>query len=383
MTSRERVLTALRHREPDRVPYDLSSTPVTGIHQIAYRRLRTALGLPEREPVIWHMMQQLAWVDDDVHRALATDARGARPKAPPSWTLELTEDAAFVYYTDEWGITRRRQREGGYYFDLCVSPLAGAESPADIARYPFPDACEDARFLGLRELAEQARADGRAFVLGGISAGMLEMGLWLRGFENFFCDLAGNRPLAEAICDTIIERKIRYWEKALALVGDLVDVVQEGDDYGGQHEMLVSPRLWRELFRPRLRRLIARIKECAPHTFLFFHTCGSVYEILPDLIEVGVDILNPVQVAAANMDSRRLKREFGDALTFWGGGVDTQHVLPRGTPQQVRDEVRRRIDDLAPGGGFVFNPVHNIQADVPPENILAMREAVREFGAYR
>ncbi len=383
MTSRERVLMALRHQEPDKVPYDLSSTPVTGIHQVAYLRLRKALGLPDKEPVIWHLMQQLAWVDDDVHEAMGTDAKGLRPKAPSSWKLQLTEDADYVYYTDEWGIMRRKQKEGGYYFDLFASPLADAESHTDIERYPFPDPTDDSRFVGLREFAQKVRAEGKVFVLGGISAGMLEMGQWLRGFENFFCDLQANRPLAEALCDKIVEMKMRYWDKALALVGDLVDVVQEGDDYGGQNGLLISPKLWRELFQPRLRQLFAHIKKGAPHVFLFFHSCGSIYEIIPDLIEVGVDILNPVQVAAANMDSKKLKKAFGEALTFWGGGVDTQSVLPHGTPQKVRDEVKRRIDDFAPGGGFVFNTVHNIQADVPPENILAMRQAVHEFGSYR
>jgi uroporphyrinogen decarboxylase len=383
MTSRERILTALRHQEPDRVPFDLSSTPVTGIHQVAYRRLRRALGLPEKEPVIWHLMQQLAWVDDDVHDAMQTDAKGLRPKAPSSWTLETSEDADYVYFTDEWGITRRKQKEGGYYFDLCASPMANVETVADVERYPFPDPVDDGRFEGLRELAEKSRTDGRAFVLGGISAGALEMGLWLRGFENFFCDLAGNRAVAEALCDKIIELKMRYWEKALALVGDCVDIIQEGDDYGGQNGLLVSPPVWREIFKPRLRQLIAHIKKHAPHVFLFFHSCGSIRDIIPDLIEVGVDVLNPVQVAAANMDSQRLKKEFGDSLSFWGGGVDTQRVLPNETPELVREEVKRRLDDFAPGGGFVFNTVHNIQADVPPENILAMREAVREFGAYR
>ncbi|MFA0749475.1 uroporphyrinogen decarboxylase family protein [Fervidibacter sp.] len=244
------------------------------------------------------------------------------------------------------------------------------------------DPVEDARFDGLRYFAEKVRNEGRAFVLGGISAGMLEMGLWLRGFENFFCDLHENRSLAEAICDKILELKMRYWEKALSLLGDLVDVVQEGDDYGGQQGLLISPQIWREVFKPRLRQLFSHIKRCAPHVSVFFHSCGSIYEIIPDLIEVGVDILNPVQVAAANMDTKRLKREFGDCLTFWGGGVDTQRVLPRGTPEQVREEVKRRIEDLAPGGGFVFATVHNIQDDVPPENILAMWEAVQEFGRY-
>ncbi|MBI3911682.1 MAG: hypothetical protein HY320_12225 [Armatimonadetes bacterium] len=260
--------------------------------------------------------------------------------------------------------------------------MVNVESPADVQRWPFPDPIHESRFIGLRDRAERTRAAGQLFVLGGISAGMLEMGLWLRGFENFFCDLGGNRPLAEALCDKIIELKMRYWEKALALVGDVVDVVQEGDDYGGQHDLLVSPQLWRELFKPRLCQLIGHIKQCAPHVFVFFHSCGSIYEILPGLIEAGVDILNPVQVACANMRSDRLKREFGDSLTFWGGGVDTQRILPCGTPQQVRDEVKRRVADFAPGGGFVFNTVHNIQADVPPENILAMRETLQEFGSY-
>ncbi|MDP6118111.1 MAG: uroporphyrinogen decarboxylase family protein [Planctomycetota bacterium] len=383
MTSRERVLKALRHEEPDRVPYDLSSTPVTGIHRVAYTRLRSALGLPEREPVIWHTMQQLAWVDDDVHEAMRTDATGLRPLAPSSWVMEQTEDEDYYYFTDEWGMTRRRQRPDGYYFDLCSSPLADATGPKDVESFSWPDSVDDGRFVGIRERAEQAQAGNRVFILGGICAGMLEMGLWLRGFENFFCDLAGNRALAEAICDKIIELKMQYWEKVLPLVGDLVDIIQEGDDYGGQNGLLVSPKVWREIFRPRLATLLSHIKKLKPDASIFFHSCGSVREIIPDLIELGVDILNPVQVAAADMDSRQLKKDFGDDLTFWGGGADTQGVLPEGTPQEVREEVRRRLDDLAPGGGFVFNTVHNIQADVSPENILAMREALEEFGGYR
>ncbi|MCS7191981.1 MAG: hypothetical protein NZ937_03225 [Armatimonadetes bacterium] len=383
MNGRERILTSLRHEEPDKVPFDLGSTPVTGIHYIAYQKLRKTLGLAKKDLEIWHMMQQLAWVDDDVHDALKTDAKGKRPKPPSSWQLNFTEDDEYVYYTDEWGITRRKQKEGGYYFDLFLSPLANAQSLSDVEGFTFPDPVDDFRFEGLREFAEKVRSEGRAFVLGGISAGMLEMGLWLRGFENFFCDLQENRMLAEAICEKILELKMLYWEKALKLVGDLVDVVQEGDDYGGQQGLLVSPELWREIFKPRLLQLFSSIKRCAPHVAIFFHSCGSIYEIIPDLIEVGVDILNPVQVSAANMDTKKLKREFGDCLTFWGGGIDTQRILPYGTPEQVREEVKRRIEDLAFGGGFVFATVHNIQADVPPENILAMWEAVQDFGRYR
>jgi len=385
VNSRERVVQTLAHQEPDRVPFDLSSTPVTGIHRLAYARLRPALGLQGlngREPRVWHLMQQLAWVEEDAHAALETDARGARPEAQSSWKLAMGEEGGYRYYTDEWGITRRSPA-GGHYFDLCASPLAGAQTVADIERYPWPDPVDPARFVHLRPAAEAARQAGKAFVLGGICPGMLEMGQWLRGYENFFCDLAADRKLAEALCDRIIALKLRYWEAALGQVGGLVDVVQEGDDYGGQRDLQVAPALWRAVFKPRLAQLFGNIKRLAPHVSLFFHSCGSIARILPDLIEVGVDALNPVQVAAAGMDSRDLKREFGSSLTFWGGGVDTQQVLPRGTPQQVRDEVERRIHDLAPGGGFVFAAVHNIQADVPTENLLAMRQALRDFGAYR
>ncbi|MBI3948409.1 MAG: hypothetical protein HY321_21020 [Armatimonadetes bacterium] len=269
-------------------------------------------------------------------------------------------------------------KEEGRYYDLCGHPLSGATSPEDVRRYPWPDPADPARFAGLRERAQAARDTGCAVILGGICAGLTEMSLWLRGFENFFTDLASDRPLAEAMLDLILETKVRYWERALAEVGDLVDIIQEADDLAMQQSLLMSPKVYRELIKPRQAVLFAHIKKQAP-VFTFFHSCGSVVGIIPDLIEVGVDILNPVQVSAAGMDTHALKRDFGRDIVFWGGGVDTQRVLPRGTPREVRDEVRRRLDDLAPGGGFVFNSVHNIQADVPPENILAMWQTVQAY----
>lgn len=375
---RERILSALNHREADRIPFDIGATSVTGIHRIAYQRLRRALGLPERPVRIWHQSQQLAMVEEDMVERLGIDVRGIRRRLPSSAHVKEWSDDEFMYYRDEWGIVRRMPTERGLYYDICASPLADAESPRDIERYAFPDPIDDARFEGAREEALAMRNSGYAVVLGSVCAGMMEMALWMRGFENFFCDLSWNRALAEALIDKIWELKMRYWERALALLGDVVDVVQEGDDYGGQQGLLIDPRLWRELFKPRLRELFTHIKRQAP-VFIFFHSCGSIYDIIPDLIEAGIDALNPVQVAAANMDTAKLKREFGDAITFWGGGVDTQRILPYGTPDEVRAEVRKRIEDLAPGGGFVFSAVHNIQADVPPENIIALWEVVNEF----
>ena len=176
---------------------------------------------------------------------------------------------------------------------------------------------------------------------------------------------------------------MKYWEHALKLVGQNVMIVSEADDLASQNRLLIAPEIYRKLIKPRHARLFSFIKkQAAVPVKIFYHSCGAVSPLLPDLIESGIDILNPVQVSARDMNTRELKRQFGRDLTFYGGGIDTQRVLPRGTPGEVRDEVRRRIDDLAPGGGFIFAAVHNIQADVPPENILAMREALQEYGVY-
>jgi uroporphyrinogen decarboxylase len=172
-----------------------------------------------------------------------------------------------------------------------------------------------------------------------------------------------------------------YWERALPEVGEYVDVMMLGDDFAGQDRLLMSPRTWRKLIKPRLKALFD-FMHSKSNAKLFLHSCGAVREIIPDLIEIGLDILNPVQVSAVGMDTAELKQEYGKDLVFWGGGVDTQNILPHGTPEQVRDEVRRRLDDLMPGGGLVFTPVHNIQSDVPAENLLTMWETLREHGRY-
>ncbi|MCC6446474.1 MAG: hypothetical protein IT210_23855 [Armatimonadetes bacterium] len=269
----------------------------------------------------------------------------------------------------------------GKYFDLVGFPLAGIASPEELARYPWPDPLHPARFTGVGEAAEAVRARGRATVMGGVCAGHLELGLWLRGFDLFFADLIDEPEIAGKILDKVLEIKLAYWQKVLGEWGGLIDVVMEGDDLGMQQSLMISPSLYRRQIKPRQKELFAFIKSRAP-VYTFFHTCGSVVEVIPDLIEVGVDILNPVQVSAAGMDTHRLKKEFGRALVFWGGGVDTQAVLPFGSPEAVRSETKRRIEDMKPGGGFVFSAVHNIQADVPPENILAMLDTLKLYGRY-
>jgi uroporphyrinogen decarboxylase len=202
----------------------------------------------------------------------------------------------------------------------------------------------------------------------------------VRGMEDCLVDMASNETLACTLFDRLLELKLAFWEMALPRLADMIDVISEADDYGTQASQLISPRMFRALLKPRLRILFARIKQLAPGARLFFHSCGNVRPLVPDFIELGVDVLNPVHIRAQGMEPAALKRDFGRDIAFWGGGVDTQEVLPFGTPQQVRDDVKRNLEALAPGGGYVFTAVHNIQADVPAANIMAMWEALQDHG---
>lgn len=379
MNSRERLLTTLDHREPDRIPFDLGSTQVTGIHVVAYRGLRQVLGLPRVEPHRCDSIQQLALPDDDVIEKLGVDVRGLFPLNSHNWKMVNQEVGDYWEYLDEWGVTHRRPKPDGLYYSMVRSPLAGPTlTLAEIRTHNWPNTGDPQRIVGLREQALAYRAQGKAVMLKGVLAGVFEMAQRVRGMENLLMDMASNDALAGAFFDQMVELKLAFWEMALPQLADVIDVISEADDYGTQTSQLISPRMFRQQIKPRQKALFARIKQLAPSAKLFFHSCGNVRPLLPDFIEIGVDILNPVHITATGMEPLALKRDFGKEIVFWGGGVDTQDVLPHGTPQQVKDHVRRNIDALAPGGGFVFNPVHNIQADVPPENVAAMMEALRE-----
>jgi uroporphyrinogen decarboxylase len=378
MTPRQRLLTALDHREPDRIPFDLGSTQVTGIHLAAYRRLRDHLGLPAVEPRICDVVQGLALPDDDVVERLGVDVRGLFPLNSHNWKIDLHDAGAYVAFVDEWGMTQHQPKDGGLYFSIVKSPLDRPDLTAeDVRTHPWPDTGDPQRIAGLREIAQAYRDAGRAVMIKGVLAGVFEMSQRVRGMERLMVDLASDEALACAVLDVMVELKLRFWEMALPRLGGLVDVVSEADDYATQTSQLISPRMFRRIFKPRLQAVFARIHQLAPHAKLFFHSDGNIRPILPDLIEIGVDILNPVHITATGMEPAALKRDFGRDVCFWGGGVETQNVLPFGTPREVRDNVRRNVDALAPGGGYVFNTIHNIQADVPPENIVAMIDALR------
>jgi uroporphyrinogen decarboxylase len=385
MTSRERLLKALNHEEPDRVPYDLASTHVTGISWGAYKNLREHLGLPEREPLWLDVVQQVVVPHSDVMDRLDVDTRGVYPLTSHNWDVfEQLEDAGDHYvYHDEWGLTQHFPKEDQNWFSVVGHPLQDVEPTIEaVESHSWPEAGDKRRVEGLREKATAYHRAGYPVVVKGICAGIFEMMQRLRGMENALMDPMMHPEFSDALLGKLTDIKIEFWQMALHELGDVVDVVVENDDYGTQQSQLISHEQYQQLMKPHQMRLFAAIKEAAPNVFIFYHSCGNVRPFLPDFIEAGMDILNPVHVSASGMEPHALKRDFGEAVTFWGGGVETQHVLPNGSPDEVREDVKRNVEALAPGGGFVFNTVHNIQSDAPPENIMAMWEALMEFGRY-
>lgn len=380
MDSRERVLTALDHREADRVPRDFAGTRYSSIHAEAYQRLRPALGLPDEEIRIVDTTQGLARVHDDIRTRLGADVGLIDTGSPHGFSREVTDDGEYERFRDEFGVLRARPH-GGLYYESTSSPLSGSITAADIEAYPWPDPVDPGRFEGLRARAERIHAEGRASVVGSLCAGVTEMHFRLRGYEDGYMDLALDPDLARRLMRVITDLKLAYWEKVLDEIGPDIDIAAEADDLGAQHAPLFSPAAYRDIVKPLHREIIELIKGRSKARF-FLHSCGAIRELIPDLIDIGVDALNPVQVGAEGMDSADLKAEFGDDITFWGGTVDPQKTLARGTPQEVHDEAVRRIEELKPGGGFVIASIHNMQAHVPVENILALWEAVEEAGVY-
>ncbi len=385
MNSRERVLTALNHREPDRVPFDMGGTVLTGINVKAYTALRDYLGLPRIEPTIVDVVQQLAQVDDDVLDRLGVDVKNVAPRSSASYQIEIEEmeDGNYTYFYDEYGIGWRMPKVGGLYYDMFDHPLRGDIDESDVDCYVLPDPKDPARFAGLREAAERMiEEEQRALVVGNLSAGIFEMYLWTRGFMEGYADFIGRPALSQKIMHRFMDLQLAYWEKMFDVLGDMIDIVQLADDFAGQNDMLISPSSYRRYIKPLHKELFDFIRSRSSAK-IFLHSCGSIRKVIPDLIEIGLDIVNPVQVSAAGMDSAELKREYGKDLTFWGGGVDTQRAFDENhTPEEVSEDVKRRITDLMPGGGFVFATVHNIQHNVPPENIMAMWETLQEYGIY-
>jgi uroporphyrinogen decarboxylase len=283
---------------------------------------------------------------------------------------------------DDEGHITARMPVGGLYFNGVFRPLAEATTVAEIEA--FVDALpniSDEELAWLRSEAQRLYETTDKAIMGHFGGNILEAAQGLRGWGQFMIDMAGNPKLAQALTQKLADRWVANLSRYLGAVGDYIQIIQMGDDLGTQSGPQMSPRMYRQIIKPAHRQVYEYVKTHSD-VYIFLHTCGSIYKLIPDLIDAGVDILNPVQISAADMDPARLKREFGQDVTFWGGGANTQHVLPNATPDEVRQHVRELIEIFAPGGGYVFCQVHNIQANVPPENVVAMFEAALEFGRY-
>ncbi|MEW6071830.1 MAG: uroporphyrinogen decarboxylase family protein [Planctomycetota bacterium] len=382
LTPRERLLTALRHEEPDRVPIDLGGNQ-TGIHRIAYAELLAHLGLVE-EIEIMDPVQQLARPSEAVLERLRVDTRyvAAGPAADWKGGIVTTSRGGRLWHdlTDEFGVTWSMPDDRPYYMDISRHPLAGADLDA-VREHPFPRGDDPGRFAGLRERAREIRRETPYAVVSGISGVVYETCWYLRGLEQWFCDMI-ERP---EVCAALLDRTLAFWldwfRVFLDEAADVVDVIMIGDDLAGQAGPLFRPEFYRRVVQPRHRALVQYIRS-RTSARIWYHTCGACAGLVPDLLANGIDILNPVQIGAAGMDPALLKRRFGRELSFWGGAIDSQHALPFATPAEVREVVRRNLAIWKPGGGYVFNNVHNIQAGVPAANVLALYDAAQEFGAY-
>ncbi len=383
MTARERVLTALNHEVPDRVPIDLGGFQ-TGIHRDAYRQLLDYLGLDD-EMTIMDPVQQLARPCEALLDRFHVDIRYVFAHGPDSFKGGIEQNVRdgrlWHDLADEFGVIWSMPDDQPRYMDISHHPLAEA-SLEDLAGYPFPKGDDPTRFTGVREEAERLQRETPYAISTGIGGVVYEICWYLRGLERWFIDMIENPAFCEALLDRTLQFWMDYYRRFMREIGDLVDVVMIGDDIGGQSGPLFSPQFYRAVVKPRQKRLVQYLKSLTPAR-IWYHTCGSVATLIPDLIDNGIDILNPVQISAAHMDPGTLKAAYGRQLAFWGGGIDTQHVLSFAGPQEVREHVRRNVEALKPGGGYVFNSVHNIQAGVPPENIVAMFDEAWACGFYQ
>lgn len=377
MTPRERVLSALNHKEPDRVPLDFGSTAVSSIVQQAYEKLKAHLGI-KSETKILGKQGMVACVDEEILKLFKIDTRSFSLGAPSRWKdIPLEGDA----YRDEWGIEWRRPPGTNSYFHEKGGLEEAEDTIRELERYPWPDPTDPGRYEGLKEKARKLHEGTDYAVIFLPSATFFADSQWLRGFEKFYTEMVTSPSFIEALMDKVLEIKLEMIGRAFEEVKGYVDVVMMGDDIGVQNGPMMSLEMYRKLLKPRQARLVEHIKKCSGGAKVLHHCCGSIYSFLREFIELGIDAIHPVQVSARDMgDTKRLKREFGGELAFWGA-IDTGRVMPFGTPEDVRAEVKRRIEDLAPGGGYILNSVHNLQAEVKPENVCTMFEAALEYGS--
>lgn len=372
MTSKERVMAALNHEEADRVPLDIGGINNTAMHELIERQVKDRLHLEDHGYLIKAVDQGIVVPDQSIVDYFGVDTCSIYINEVRPWV-----DNGDGTFTDMWGIGRQLNPDG-YYYNMVRHPLEEAEEVEDLDAYQFPEPTEY-MVEGLRERME-ANAD-KCCILEGLREPMFGLPSWLRRNQNYYMDLLANEELSDALHDKILAYYKKLIDFLMKRLGDGIDIVKFADDMGTQNSLLMSPEVYRKRVKPYQAELYAYVKDNY-HKKILLHSCGAIRPIIGDLIEIGVDALNPVQISAAGMVPEELKQEFGDKLTFWGGGIDTQHVLTEASPEVVKEHVKHNVGVFKQGGGYVFAQVHNIQPGTPVENILAMYEAYHEIAPY-
>jgi uroporphyrinogen decarboxylase len=400
MSSRERILKTLNHEEPDRIPLDLGGTESSGMTAYSLFDLYNHLDI-HADLRIFEPYQYVAYIGEELTTRFRIDTANLTPE-PKSWVKQFNQLGLEVRLPEKWcekisenGSTIVRRADGtvaacrpkdGYYFDPINPPLGNITKPTEVDRnkdiissFDWPSFVDESD-EDLQRRAQEMHNSGKCVVFN-LCCHILAAGQLLRGYENFMIDLLTNEAMVRKLLDCLIEGYLNRVDWLAPLLKDKVDVILLNDDLGTQNAPMLSPSTYRKIIKPYQQELFGHVKKAFGKPILF-HSCGAVREFIPDLIEMGVDALNPVQISAEGMDPKELKKDFGKDITFWGGGIDTQTILNKGTPGEIENAVKRSVDILAPGGGFVFTQVHNIQPDVAPENVVAMNCAFNRYADY-
>ena len=372
MTSRERVIAAIKHHTPDRVPLDMTISEKLYIGLLDYFNIdKSNISEPDKWGEI-PMIPELA-------KVLGIDFLFIKPGRPQKQDKNTNLDLS----TDDWGVVRKKVylKNGGYYWEIVEHPLKDSNIK-DLKYFPWPDPDNEEIFKNLSSQAKNLYENTDYCLIGRFSSSIFETAWYMRGLEQFLIDLMINQDFATALLDKIFAIQIKTAEQCLELAGEYTQILRLGGDLGSQIGPLISPNIFKKIVKPVLCKswsvLKSKFRKYNPDGFIMYHSCGNIYPFIPDFIECGLDILDPIQ-KVEGMEIEKLKDEFGDKLTFHGA-IDTQYLLPYGSPAEVKSEVRRVMEILGKNGGFIAAPVHNVQADVPIENIIALSEAVQEFG---
>lgn len=410
MTRRERVRAALNHREPDKIPVDCGGMRSTGLLGATYNNLKRHLGITGGSTKIYDMVQQLALVENwylekfqidvvDLSRAFADEPAewtdwvlpdGSACKIP-SW-MKLEKQGSSWFVLNETGEKLAEMPSGSYFFDQKIWPYYGKEDTdigdlsAQLNRIMWVYMADPMwRHAGKPDFYDRVKAAAKGLyegtdysIMAGFGGQFFELGCYIFRNDEFMMNMYVKPELTEKVLDKLLEFHLAGLEKLLPAIDGYVDTLVFGDDLGMQSGPMLSPEIYRELILPRAKQVYRKVRDKS-NIKVFLHSCGAIYDFLPDLIDAGVQIINPVQTTAKGMDPVKLKKEFGKDLVFWGGGVDTQHLLPEGSPEMIAAAVRKNCEILSPGGGFIFNQIHNMLDTVPPENIVAMYNAVNEI----